>query len=180
MTGIVGAVAVTALALSAFSLLIVLGLARRMRGMAAAGPTPAASGGSLPTVGASAPDFSFVDVSGDEVRGSRLDTGRHAVAFVSSACDACRDSVPVFAELAGQVGTDRSLAVLLDDSTDRGVAVEFIERLRSRTTVLVEDLDRDVSKRFGVTSFPTFVGVDEGRIELSTHKVKDLVGWIGP
>jgi len=171
--------ALVALAISLFTLLVVIGLARRVR---AGGSqlTPAGSGlaaVTLPSTGRPVPEFRFLATDGQPIQDSRLTSGRHGVAFVSSSCDACLDSLPEFVELARQVG-DRSLAVLLDDSRDRNRTVMMIDRLGSATTLIIDNETRDVGRRFEVVSLPTFLGVHDGVIELASHRVGDLAGWL--
>jgi hypothetical protein len=176
MTAVAVVAALCALVISLLALLIAIGTARRTR----AGAVPAAHGGSgemLPTVGVGVPRFDSVDVAGVTIDSDRLASGRHALAFVSSACDACRDSLPEFLSLAGTVGAGRTLAVLLDDDEDPGIAVGMAQQLQERSTVVVEDVRRDLSKQFDVQSYPTFVGVQDGVVLLSSHRVADLARW---
>jgi hypothetical protein len=175
MTALALAAALLALGVSVLTLLIVLGAVRRMR---TAGWTRSTAVDTLPPIGLTVPSFRYLDASGNPIDSNRLASGRHAVAFVSSACDACHDSVPQWVALAGKLGTERSLAVLLDDSEDHALTASMLQRLTGAGTVLIEaEGDRGVSKLFGVASFPTFLGLQDGVIRLSSHRTNDLVRW---
>jgi thiol-disulfide isomerase/thioredoxin len=171
--------ALAALALSGFSLLLALGLARRVRAVSeGAVSLPGVPGMEhLPATGLAVPSFQAVALSGDPVASARLRTGRHVVAFISSECDACHEAMPHFAELASRLGIEHSLAVLTHDGTDSAAAEKLIGGLRSSSTVVVEDAARKVSRPFGVTSFPTFLGVNDGDVEFSSHRVQDVAAW---
>jgi hypothetical protein len=180
VTAVALTAALVALAVSVLALLIVVGLARRLRaGGLALTPAGASAPAFLPPTGIGVPEFQFIDADGAPVSSARLASGRHAMAFVSSACDACRDSLPEFLGLADTVGADHSLAVFTDDGEDRGAAAAMLNQLRRRSTVLVEGTDREVGHLFSVVSFPTYVGVEDGIVQLSSHRIADLVQWHG-
>lgn len=181
MTSVTAAAALASLIISVFTLLLVLGIARRIRSAGPAKPAGPRAGGAvtLPALGRPVPEFRFVDVEGAPVVPDRLRTGRHVVAFVSSSCDACVDSVPGFVELAGSLGKERALAVLLDDGDDRSLAAALMQRLRAASTLLIESHDRDVSKLFDIVSFPSFVGIENGVVRLASHRVAELSQWSG-
>jgi hypothetical protein len=169
------AVALIALGVSVLTLLIVLGAVRRMR---TSGWIRSTVVDGLPPIGLTVPSFRFLDTSGNPIDSNRLGSGRHALAFVSSACDACHDSVPQWVALADKLGAERSLAVLLDDSEDPALTASMLRRLTGASTVLVEaEGERGVGELLGVASFPTFLGVQDGVVRLSSHRTNDLVRW---
>lgn len=174
MTTLAVTASLMALGISVLALLVVIGAVRRMR---AGGWSKPAGSDSLPAIGVRVPSFDFVDIDGRPVGSDRLATGRHAVAFVSSACDACLDSLPELVRFAGSVGTDRCLAVLYDDSDDAAVTEQMLGSLAGTSTVLVERDSREVSTLFGVDSFPTFLGVQDGIVRVSSHRVVELTRW---
>lgn len=180
MTVVALTAALVSLGVSVLALLIVLGLTRRVRAGGLALTQAGANGAALsPLTGFGVPEFQFIDAAGIPVSSARLASGRHVLAFVSSACDPCRDSLPEFVSLADVVGADQSLAIFADDGDDRDVAVAMLRQLRCGSTVLVEGVDGEVSRLFGVDSFPTFVGVEDGVVQMSSHRVADLVRWHG-
>lgn len=180
MTALALTAALVSLAVSVLALLIVVGLARRLHaGGMTLTPVGASAPEFLPPTGIGVPEFQVIDSAGAPVSSARLASGRHAVAFVSSSCDACRDSLPEFLGLADTVGADHALAVFTDDGDDRGAAAAMLDQLRRRSTVLVEGARGEVGRLFSVVSFPTFVGVEDGVVQVSSHRIADLVQWHG-
>jgi peroxiredoxin len=131
-----------------------------------------APGFSLP-VGTKVPDFEARTLDGAVVSAQALRGADSLVAFFSARCDACRDHLPQFRELAiAMRASGRVLAVVAQDEVPGD---DLIEALRDVADVAVEPEQGPLAQAFSVGGFPMFFGLDaRGRVTASTPDVSEL------
>lgn len=143
--------------------------------------------GDAARVGAPAPDFRLLDLSGAPVRLS--DVGRPAVVnFWASWCSFCVEEMPDFQRLHTQLG-DRVAVIGINRGESPATATRFAEETGARYTILLDPGDEvgAESGPYHVVAMPTtyYVGAD-GRIaavvvgyqtlERMLQAVEDLLG----
>ena len=123
----------------------------------------ACSRGSAIEAGASAPDFSLVDINGNTVSLSALNGKVVILDFFASWCPPCRQEIPDFIELEKFYG-DKNFTMIGVALVSAGEAKEFAGKMGINYPVLVDD--GKVSEAYGpVRSIPTtFIINKSGKI----------------
>lgn len=143
-----------------FTLLLLLGVIRKLRDHArlldllAAAPPEA-----MHPAGTPVGEFTTATLDGEIVSRGRL---REAtlVGFFSPSCGPCRENLPEFAQRARRMpgGPDQVLAVVVAHPAQAGT--DFADRLTTVAHVAVEPPDGPVAGAFGVRRFPAYGLVD--------------------
>lgn len=107
----------------------------------------------------------FAAVSTDDVPVTRDTlTGATVVGFFSVSCPPCVESAPRFARHGAGIpgGKDGVLAIVIADDDEDPAGMVGI--LGESARVVVEGYDGPLATAFGVTAFPTYAVVADGRI----------------
>lgn len=141
------------------NLAILLVVLRRWREVESAGLSATGSGAAVRVIDR-IPNFSARTLDGDTVTDGTLHGKETLVGFFSLTCQACRDSVPVFAGHAGRLratgGT--SLAIVHgDDAAGSDLAAMLRDAM---DLVIAEDATAELSKRYGAKHYPSFAWYD--------------------
>ncbi|HEX5596094.1 MAG TPA: TlpA disulfide reductase family protein [Micromonosporaceae bacterium] len=161
------------------NLLFTFGVVRRLREHTAELAALRSGGGAADSdvtypVGMPVGQFDVSSVEGRAITSTTLGN-RPLVGFFSPHCAPCKEQLPAFIEHARTRpgGRDAVLAVVVGTNEE---TAEVVEQLRPVATVVVE-LDQGPTQRaFGVTGFPAFVLVDEGRIAASDFNLASVAG----
>ncbi|MGK5552103.1 TlpA family protein disulfide reductase [Actinomadura kijaniata] len=169
-------------ALCLLDLLLTLGVIRRLRehtaaleGLLARGGGGRPPGDDLPAAGDAVAPFAATATDGTPVTAESL-AGRVIVAFLSTECDACRGQLPRFVEQARGQGRDRVLGVVVGDAA---AAEDMVAALEPVARVAVEPVGAAISAAFGVSAYPSYVVVEDGRVTgtaVSVTLLPDVVG----
>ncbi|GGV00800.1 hypothetical protein GCM10010182_17680 [Actinomadura cremea] len=142
--------------LSAFDLLLILAVVRRLREHA----PPGAAGPPAPFTppGTALPEFTATGLDGTAVTRAYF-TEPTIVGLLSTTCASCRERLPEFADRVRGLDARRVLAVVEGDRAD---AEPFVAALSPLATVVVEPPNGPVSTAFGRPAYPSFyvVGAD--------------------
>lgn len=160
--------------LCVLNLLLTYGVVRRLREhgeLLALGPAavPNLMVGAGSVVGA----FTAITVDGDEVGADDLAPGT-LLGFFSMGCSGCLRELPRFVDAAAAHpgGRDRVLAVVIaaDEDTAEQVGV-----LSPRARVVVAPPGAEIEKAFGVTGYPAFALLGEGRVVTASGMLTAVV-----
>ena len=119
----------------------------------------ACSQGSAIEVGASAPDFSLVDINGNTVSLSAFNGKVIILDFFASWCPPCRQEIPGFIELEKTYGAE-GFAMIGVSVEGADAAKKFAGKMDINYPILVDD--GKVSKAYGpIRSIPTTFIIDK-------------------
>ncbi|MEV8634545.1 TlpA disulfide reductase family protein [Streptosporangium sp. NPDC051023] len=150
--------------LTVLNLVVLLGVAARLRELAAGRSRGHPQGHSqghealqpvLPP-GATPEAFTAVDVDGDPVGAG----GARLVAFFAPGCSLCHERMPQVLEYAGRGGLRREdvLAVVIGDGDETD---ELVAELAPVARVVVEEIEGPVFRAFGVKGLPAMYLMDD-------------------
>jgi peroxiredoxin len=140
---------------SLFNLLLALLLARRLRQVAAALPSPRPRPWLAP--GSQVPDFETVTLDGEVLTLGQLRGRSSVVGFFSVACEPCREQVPLYAMfLTGEQAPDVGIAVIVGAPDAHG----FTQQLAGKAQVVHEAQGGTLAKAFGAAAFPALYLLD--------------------
>lgn len=126
-----------------------------------------------------APDFEAETVGG--ARLSRADVSGQplAIAFFSTTCAACIDSLPIFSDVGRRARTAGARAVAVIDAGPLE-AQPFIQALESDTTVLLAPRESNtLLQDYRVEAYPSYTAVDaDGTIAGSFMQPSELRLWL--
>lgn len=169
LLGIVIAVALVAV----ISLLLTLGLAKRLR-LGEAGGGLSARQQMSPPPGTEIPAFAATLLDGREVSDSDLRVGEHLLAFIAEGCGPC-------AELVGELRADPPSDPFYVFATGNG-SNEFFEELRSIqhfANVIFVGRDTQLGADFGIRAVPTMIRLRDGIVETTARRIPDTRGARG-
>ncbi|MFD8556956.1 TlpA disulfide reductase family protein [Streptosporangium canum] len=147
--------------LATANLVLLTALMRRLRGHAEAHAPQPVSQPSLP-VGSEIGDFETFTLGGGALSAREIAPGA-LVGFFSPTCGPCVEQIPAFlARARTAAGTGLRVAAVVIGDMD--AAREMAARLDGVAEVVVESYPGPVAKAFGITSTPTFVIVEEGKV----------------
>jgi peroxiredoxin len=109
---------------------------------------------SIVEVGENAPDFTLVNLEGEEIRLSELRGKGVVINFWATWCNPCKREMPLIEEQY-QIVKDQEIEILAVNIAESNLAVSsFIKRLGVTFPVLL-DSDRAVTQRYGVGALPS-------------------------
>jgi peroxiredoxin len=109
---------------------------------------------SIVEVGENAPDFTLVNLEGEEIRLSELRGKGVVINFWATWCNPCKREMPLIEEQY-QIVKDQGIEILAVNIAESNLAVSsFIKRLGVTFPVLL-DSDRAVTQRYGVGALPS-------------------------
>jgi hypothetical protein len=159
-------------------LVVVIGLARRLRAHSDLLAGLVESGETLLAVGTAVPEFSTAATDGTRLDHGWL-AGPAAVALLAVDCPHCRTNLPEFVAYVRGAGypRERVLAVVaVRAGTDDGAAAEMLDALAAVATVVREPVPGgDVTDAFEVKGYPSFylIGPDQ-TVTAAAHAVRRL------
>jgi thiol-disulfide isomerase/thioredoxin len=126
----------------------------------------------LPGPGTPVPDFAVAAADGVTLSTADLAGADTFVAFLSSACQSCRDELPRLREVLARYPVP--IAVVVGSPVERA---EMATGLPSVAHVVMEDDadDRGLAARFGIRHFPAFLLVGEGVVRSAGHSVEEVL-----
>lgn len=158
------------------NLLLTIGIVRRLREHTAqlASLDSAGIGDIALPSGSTVQDFTSHTTDGVEVSLSSLPADA-LVSFFSPSCSACKERLPEFVAYAASHPADRDsfLAVVAGPA---GGNDDLTEQLRPVARVIAEPDQGPVQKAFGVTGYPAFVAVKDGRVTASSYLLEPVLG----
>ncbi len=164
------ALAAIAVAVSLFSLLLNLGVVRRLREYSAhSGAFPGFDSGPRP--GAVLPDFTANTTVGSAISATAFANGDGYIAFLSASCEACKSQFPLLAHYADAASIDRLHSLVVVAGDPRGDSLYARDATRFAQVVLE---DGSLVSAFDIRGFPTLVGVRDGRVVVSAPLVEAL------
>jgi hypothetical protein len=139
------------------NLVLVFGLARRVRDLAAEVAQAHRTGtvrDRFLAVGETVGDFTTRTVDGRQMTRDALTTGA-LIGFFSTSCGTCREKIPAFVEQARELHDQArlALAVVVTGPED---PTPYLEPLAQAAHVVVEGHDGPVGSAFKVSAFPSF------------------------
>jgi hypothetical protein len=114
-----------------------------------------------PTVGSVVGDFDVATTTGDLLTQRDLANGSFRLAFLLPECGGCGR---VVAELQPDVLLDRSVIVAVAGSAGDPPTVAMLQSIPSDLRVVISPVGGTMSQAFHVATFPTIVGVVDGRV----------------
>jgi thiol-disulfide isomerase/thioredoxin len=115
-------------------------------------------------VGAALPEFAVTTVAGDALTAADLTSGTVLVAFLSTTCAPCHDSLPKLREAASelaQIHNGRTLAVV--SSPPHVDHARMVAGLPIEAEVVTyADYQTPVHEAFNVTAYPTYMMFSDG------------------
>ena len=166
------ALAAIALAVSLLSLLVNIGVIRRLREYAShAGAFPGFDSGPRP--GAPLPEFTASTALGGSITAADFANGNGCIAFLSSSCEACKSQLPLLGQYVDGLSIQhrRSLVVVAGDP--KGESAYAREGARFAQIVL-EPESGSLIRAFEIRGFPTVIGVRDGQVTVSAPVVEAL------
>jgi redoxin len=149
------------------NLLLLFGVIRRLKEHdQAIAQLPRGSAGPAESMRAPGSEIDeFTAVSTDDVPVTKASlTGETMVGFFSVSCAPCVESAPKFAaHVTG--GKDNVLAIVIADDDEDPAAMVGV--LGDSARVVVEGYDGPIATAFGVTAFPTYAVIADGKITAS-------------
>lgn len=118
-------------------------------------------------------EFAATGVDGSPVSADGL--GERALAgFFSPHCEPCKERLPEFVSYAAaRPATDGAvLAVVVGDEHESAAVVD---ELRKVATVVLEAEEGPIQQAFGVTGFPAFVALADGRVAASDYNLAPVI-----
>lgn len=157
------------------NLLLTIGIVRRLREHTAqlAGLDNAEIGDIALPVGSAVAEFASQTTDGVDISLSSL-PARALVSFFSPSCVACKKRLPEFVGYAASNSADRnSLLAVVAGPADE--SADLIEQLRPVALVVSEPEQGPVQRAFGVTGYPAFVALTNGRVMTSSYLLEPAV-----
>lgn len=163
MVGIVAILAVIG-AVSGLNLLLMVGVARRLRDheqrlSVAESSVGAASVTSGPPPGAPAPPIQAACTDGRTVETNWVHSPEALIGFFSSDCEACYVHAPEFTALSARYPAGFALSVIADDANG---AAPLLQMLEGSSLVVVEPHRGPIGNAYHVEAYPTFVALRNG------------------
>lgn len=106
-----------------------------------------------------APEFEFTTVQGNELSLSRLEGRIVVLDFWATWCRPCVSSVPELADLVKKHAERPLVVISISVDDDEKPWREFIRR-KNMSWPQVRDSSHDLTSRFGIQAFPTYVVID--------------------
>ena len=162
--------------LGLLNLVLTLAVVRRLRtlkdGSGRRAPVRVVPG--LRTVGSKAPHFAATTTTGRSAELASL-AGRHAViGFFSGTCEPCRDHLPGFVRVAGQLAEDSGQAIAVIRGTDEETA-DLLGLINDDVMVIREPEGGPVGTAFAVKTYPALYLLDgSGTITSAAHVAEHL------
>ncbi|MFC0030256.1 TlpA family protein disulfide reductase [Micromonospora chaiyaphumensis] len=170
-TGLLAAVVILAAA-CALNLALVLRLSKIVREQPAAAPTVDPG---LPAVGFELPSFAGLTSRGLPLSSADLATGTVVLAFLSTTCGPCRESLPRFGTFAAELREAGGRAVAVVSGPAESGAADMVGALSaSCDTIETAGYEDPRFTAFGVSAYPTFLQFTDGRLTVATHSVSAL------
>jgi thiol-disulfide isomerase/thioredoxin len=97
----------------------------------------------------------------------------YLLAFLSSSCRGCRETLPILADYAGRLADPQRLIAVIVGERPAGADLE--QRLAGLATIVTEPEGGPIAAAYRITVFPSYVLVSESGTVLATgHSVSDL------
>ncbi len=155
-------------AVTVLNLFLLLGVIRRLRGMA----TPGGDSPALPWAGMPVDDFAEVSVDGRPVTRADLSDGESLVVLLSPSCKPCGNTVDQLVARHPSL-PDHTYLFVLGDPTTAGV-LRMIDRLDGVGTTVAAEPGR-IDAAFGVTGLPAAILVRDGRVVHASHELAEVL-----
>jgi hypothetical protein len=155
-------------AVTLLNLFLLLGVIRRLRGMA----VPGGDSPGLPRAGMPVGDFAEVSAGGQPVTRADLSDGESLVVFLSPTCKPCGNAVDQLIARPPSL-PDRTYLFVLGEPTTAGV-LRMVERLNGVGITVMAEPGR-VDDAFGVTGVPAAILVRDGRVVHASHELADVL-----
>jgi hypothetical protein len=172
MTNATLALAAIALAVSLLSLLVSIGVIRRLREYSShSGAFPGFDSGPRP--GAPLPEFTASTVLGDSIAAADFANGNGCIAFLSASCEACKSQFPLLGRYVDGLSIEhcRSLVVVAGDPNGESTYAREGARFAQ---IVLEPESEALVRAFEIRGFPTVIGVRDGQVMVSAPVVEAL------
>lgn len=169
-------------ALCVFGLLMIFGLVRRLkehtailedllRARGKGGGAPAGTVlGAAPAPGTAIGPFATTAVDGTVMSTDSM-PDRYVAVFLAADCESCRKAVPTVINWAARQDRTATLVVIDGQIVD---SADLVAKLSPVAMVVVEVDGTAVADAFGLSAFPAFCVVADGKVTLASMDVQQL------
>lgn len=166
--------------LACVNLVFTLGVIRRLREhtaeLAALTSGAAVDMDVTPKAGSAIPEFAVTTTDGRQLSDLDLSGGPAYLGYFTPNCPPCRDRLPEFLRLAGEVKADHFVVVVGADSLEAGLKLvgDVGGEVGGDVRLVVEKPDGPLMSAFGISRTPTLLALDNGTVKVNAATIGQL------